>query len=185
MHVLLRSLTQHRDSTPAIDGSEPPAVRTLLTLSLLGTEIESLQLQEICLIRRLDQITRQSRAAHEELRTQEIHMAFVESSSRCTAPPDTLRRLRGWLEDASQKCARLSTLASAETETAARAFDSIHDRVQELCARRRTLSISTELLALYEASYRSGACSRRSRSPIPRHRDRPFQSIVISRSTAS
>ncbi len=29
------------------------------------------------------------------------------------------------------------------------------------------------------------ACSRRSRSPIPRHRDRPFQSIVISRSTAS
>jgi hypothetical protein len=31
----------------------------------------------------------------------------------------------------------------------------------------------------------SAACSRRSRSPVPRHRDRPFQSIVISRSMAS
>ena len=29
------------------------------------------------------------------------------------------------------------------------------------------------------------ACSGPSRSPIPRHRDRPFQSIVIADSTAS
>jgi len=30
-----------------------------------------------------------------------------------------------------------------------------------------------------------GACSGPSRSPIPRHRDHPFQSIVIADSTAS
>jgi hypothetical protein len=34
-------------------------------------------------------------------------------------------------------------------------------------------------------SYKLDACSRGSRSPIPRHRDRPFQSIVIADSTAS
>jgi hypothetical protein len=163
MDVLLRSLNQPRESTPAIDGRAPPAALTLLTLSLLDTEIEALYLKQICLLRRLDQIGRQSRAACEELRTQEIHMTFVESFSRYTAPPDTLRRLRGWLEDASQKCATLSTLARAETEAAARVFDSIHGRVQELYARRRTMSISTELLALYEASYRGGA----SRAIVP------------------
>jgi hypothetical protein len=79
---------------PALDSRAPVAARALLMLSLLDAQIERLQLDQMSLVRRIEQVRREARAAHEELRAQEMQLMFVESSSPHTTPAEAVRRMQ-------------------------------------------------------------------------------------------
>lgn len=184
MDVLLPSAAGFADGVTAVDNRAPPAARVLMMLCHLDAELETLRINETALVRRLEQARRDARAAHEEFRAQEIHVLFVESSPRYTAPPDALRRLRGWLEGASQRCRELAARAESAMSEAERDFDLIHRRMKALLERREALDPSSDLLRIYERSAwigvsprivaaERGACSRCGASATPPGRRPP------------
>lgn len=158
MDTWLNSPSEPDRVPPLIDCRVPPAARDLLVLSRLNAEIEAVHLQEMALFRRLEQVRRDARAAHEEFRSQEIHVMFIESSRYYTAPPETLRRLREWLETASENCRRFAAVAASETRHTGETFDRLQGRLATLLAQRRTVAIPPDLRSLYEASLSNG-CS--------------------------
>jgi hypothetical protein len=148
------------EPAPVLDSRAPPPARALLMLCHFDAQIEKLWLEQMNLVRSIDEMKREARAAHVELRAQEIEVMFVESSSRYAAPAEAIRRMREWLDGARARCAELSTRVQSETEVTARAFDAIHRRVELLCERKRAVPVAPELLRLYEASAWGGASGR-------------------------
>lgn len=142
---------------PLLDGRAPPAARGLLILSRLDAEIEALRLQEMALVRRLEQVRRDAHAAHEEFRSQEMHVMFVESSRHYTAP-ETVCRLRAWLEIAREECRHFAAVAASEARETQKLFDRLQRRLSTLSEERRAVGIPPDLRGLYELSLSNG-CS--------------------------
>ena len=126
----------------------------------IDAELEALRLQELALIRRLERVRQDARAACEEFRTHEAQMLFVESSSRYPAGPDTLRRLRDWLDSASQQYQELAARAESATAETDRDFELAHRRIEVLHQRRQTLEAPPDLVRIYERSAWIGVSPR-------------------------
>ena len=138
----------------------PSAARTLLGLCRLDAEMEALWVEELALVRRLEHVRREAHAAHQEFREQEMRVIFVESSSCCAAPPETLRRMREWLDDASRRCRELTEIAESTTAETVRAFELVQRRKDVLRERRRALATPPDLLRIYESSAWNGVSPR-------------------------
>ena len=150
--TLFQSPANFADAEPAIDNRAPSAARALLRLCRLDAELDALRVEELALVRRLEHVRREAHAAHQEFREQELQVMFVESSSRFAAPPETLRRMREWLDDASRRCRELTDLAASTTAETERAFQLVQQRIGALRARRRALATPPDLLRIYESS---------------------------------
>lgn len=140
------------DDAPAIDDRAPSAARGLLMLCRLDAEMDALWVEELALVQRLEHIRREAHAADQEFREQEAQVMFVESSSRFAAPPETLCRMREWLDAASRRCRELKDLAESTTAETERAFELVQRRKDVLRERRRALATPPDLLRIYETS---------------------------------
>ena len=152
MDALPPACANFGDGAAAIDDRAPPEARVLLMLCRIDGELESLHLEELALMRRLEKVRRDARAAHEEFRAQEIQLMFVESSGRYAALPEALQRLRECLEAASQRYRDLAAFAEGEASKAASGFELVKRRVEFLNARRQGLAPAPKFAVIYETS---------------------------------
>jgi predicted nucleic acid-binding Zn-ribbon protein len=157
--------------TRSLDVGAPPAAQVLLALARLDAEIEALELQEVAFMRRLERVRRLARDVQEEFRTQEIQLAFVESSlSHMVQPvphkggagvlPEALRNMRENLDTSKQQCKQFATSAEAEAREAQEAFTRAHRCIESGRARRQMLTIPRHLLQLYKTSFSIGRLPR-------------------------
>lgn len=160
MDSLFQSPANFADDASAIDDRAPSDARGLLVLCRLDAELDALRVEELALGRRLEHARREAHAAHQEFRAQEMQVMFVESSSRFVAPPETLRRMREWLDDASRRCRELTDLAESTTSETERAFELVQRRKDALQERRRALATPPDLLRIYESSAWIGVSPR-------------------------
>ncbi len=152
MDNFFQSVAIFADDAPAIDDRAPSAVRGLLMLCRLDAEMDTLWVEELALVQRLEHIRREAHAADQEFREQEMQVMFVESSSRFDVPPETLRRMREWLDGASRRCRELTDLAESTTAETERAFELVQRRKDVLLECRRALATPPDLLRIYESS---------------------------------
>lgn len=143
-----------------VDNRAPAAARALLTLAHVDGELDGLHREEHALFRHLEKVQRDARTAYNDLRAQEIHIMFVESSPGGAASPDALRLLREQLEHARQSCRQLKEIAEAETSQAEIAVHDVRRRVRALLLTRQALAIPHSLLLIYQRSSVSGATPR-------------------------
>jgi predicted nucleic acid-binding Zn-ribbon protein len=156
----MRAFSDGPSDSPYPDNLAPPAARGLMIIARLDNEIEAARFQQMALVHRLERVKRETRAAHDDIRTQEMHVMFVESSPHYTTSQETLRQMRDWLETARHACLRCAAEAVSEARDTQTAFDRWDRHIELLSKRRRAVAVAPEVLRLYEASTSSRSSPR-------------------------